>query len=247
MSRACEVPLIVRNPYTAKRGVRNAALVSHVDLTPTMLDFAGGLDKAKNAPIKPVDADAFWKEHNLAEGENRGKKYPRLPWPFLARTSWTKRMIPRAIVIFASHTFHEVQMYYPMRVIRDRILQADLEHRQPPALPVCLGPVGRFHLAGSAQEGEGRALRSQDRGPIHSPSRFRTVRHANTTRMSPRIWLSIPDLPKSSSNTKPSSVNFRSKAAIPGNKNGITSDRFGASQQASSVPSRMTSSSSGSV
>ncbi len=113
------VPLIVRDPYTAKRGIHNSALVSHVDLTPTMLDFAGGLDKAKNAPIKPVDADAFWKEHNLAVGENRGKKHPA----YHGR-SWLaildKDHDPSRDLLFASHTFHEVQMYYPMRVIRDR-------------------------------------------------------------------------------------------------------------------------------
>lgn len=114
-----KVPLIVRNPYTQKRGVRNDALVSHVDLTPTMLDFAGGLDRAKNAPFKPVDADAFWAARNLETGENRGKRYTS----YHGR-SWLdildKEDDPTREALFASHTFHEVQMYYPMRVIRDR-------------------------------------------------------------------------------------------------------------------------------
>ncbi len=114
-----KVPLIVRNPYLEKRGVTNTALVSHVDLTPTMLDFAGGLDRAKNAPFKPVDANAFWAERKLEKGENRGKKYTA----YHGR-SWLdildKTDDPSREVIFASHTFHEVQMYYPMRVIRDR-------------------------------------------------------------------------------------------------------------------------------
>lgn len=114
-----KVPLIVRNPYVAKRGVKNAALVSHVDLTPSMLDFAGGLDRTKNAPIKPVNAEEFWAEHGLEKGENRGKKYNT----YHGRT-WLdildKEDDASREVIFASHTFHEVQMYYPMRVIRDR-------------------------------------------------------------------------------------------------------------------------------
>jgi N-sulfoglucosamine sulfohydrolase len=111
------VPLIVRNPYTAKRGVRNAALVSHTDLTPAMLDFAGGLDKAKNAPLKPVDADQFWSARGLEKGENRGKKYTQ----YHGR-SWLEILEqendPSRNVLYASHTFHEVQMYYPMRVVR---------------------------------------------------------------------------------------------------------------------------------
>ena len=113
------VPLVVRNPYVENRGVRNAALVSHTDLTPTMLDFAGGLDVEKNAPKKPVDADAFWAARGLEKGENRGKRYTRYhgrTWlPILPQEDDASRE-----VIYASHTFHEVQMYYPMRVVRTR-------------------------------------------------------------------------------------------------------------------------------
>jgi N-sulfoglucosamine sulfohydrolase len=113
------VPLIVRNPYVQQRGIKNAALVSHTDLTPTMLDFAGGLDREKNAPIKPVDADAFWKERGISKYENRGKRYPAYHGK-----SWLNILgqenDPTRTEIFASHTFHEVQMYYPMRVVRDQ-------------------------------------------------------------------------------------------------------------------------------
>ncbi|MGE3809558.1 MAG: sulfatase, partial [Gemmataceae bacterium] len=38
-------PCIVRNPYEKKRGVVTDAMVSWVDITPTILDFAGGLGK----------------------------------------------------------------------------------------------------------------------------------------------------------------------------------------------------------
>ncbi|WP_081888086.1 sulfatase [Verrucomicrobium sp. BvORR034] len=113
------VPLIVRNPYVQQRGIKNAALVNHTDLTPTMLDFAGGLDREKNAPIKPVDADAFWKERGISKYENRGKRYPAYHGK-----SWLNILgqenDPTRTEIFASHTFHEVQMYYPMRVVRDQ-------------------------------------------------------------------------------------------------------------------------------
>jgi len=112
------VPLIVRNPYTLKRGIKSSALVSHIDLTPSMLDFAEGLNRKTNAPVKLVDADVFWEARHLEKGENRGKKYTS----YHGR-SWLdcleKEDDPSRNLIFASHTFHEVQMYYPMRVIRD--------------------------------------------------------------------------------------------------------------------------------
>ena len=113
------VPFVVRDPYQEKRGVTSDALISHVDITPSLLDFAGGLDADKRRPKKFVDADVYWKgkEGVLA---NRGPKnkldhYHGRSWiPILSQTNadgWDE--------IFASHTFHEIQMYYPMRVIRD--------------------------------------------------------------------------------------------------------------------------------
>jgi len=113
------VPFIVRNPYVTKRGVRNEALISHTDITPSLLDFAGGLDREKNAPKNMLDATAYWDERGLSKKENRGKKYTR----YHGR-SWLdileKENDPSREVIYASHTFHEVQMYYPMRVVRDK-------------------------------------------------------------------------------------------------------------------------------
>ncbi|TLD69622.1 sulfatase [Phragmitibacter flavus] len=113
------VPFIVRNPYNAKRGVRNTALVSHTDITPSLLDFAGGLDHEKNAPKNPIDPVEHWNAQNLSKSDNRGPKYPA----YHGR-SWLnildKETDPTRDLLFASHTFHEVQMYYPMRVIRDQ-------------------------------------------------------------------------------------------------------------------------------
>lgn len=116
------VPFVVRNPYLEKRGIQSDAFISHVDITPSLLDFAGGLDVEKNRPAKFVEADDYWKGK---EGvlDNRGPKkgfsrYQGRSWmPILGKSGseavgWDE--------IFASHTFHEIQMYYPMRVIRDR-------------------------------------------------------------------------------------------------------------------------------
>ncbi|MFT5126609.1 MAG: N-sulfoglucosamine sulfohydrolase [Rhodothermales bacterium] len=116
-----KVPFVVRNPYETKRGVRSEAMISHVDITPSLLDFAGGLDSKVNGPKKWVDPKAYWKGKDYASKENRGggykfRSYHGRSWlPILAQNDDLSRS-----EIHASHTFHEIQMYYPMRVIRDR-------------------------------------------------------------------------------------------------------------------------------
>jgi len=116
-----KVPFVVRNPYEKKRGVRSMAMISHIDITPSLLDFAGGLDPKTNGPRKLVDADKYWRKRNEAVRENRngGHKftsYHGKSWiPILGKPDATHWQ-----TVFASHTFHEIQMYYPMRVVRDK-------------------------------------------------------------------------------------------------------------------------------
>jgi N-sulfoglucosamine sulfohydrolase len=115
------VPFVVRNPYAAVRGQSTEALVSHIDITPSLLDFAGGLDTEINGPVRWTDPDKFWLARNEAVKENRDggnkfRSYHGKSWLHLLDkpddSHWDS--------IFASHTFHEIQMYYPMRVVRDR-------------------------------------------------------------------------------------------------------------------------------
>lgn len=83
------LPCIVRNPDAKKHGVVTSAMVSWVDLVPTILEYTGA---------KPP--------------ENQ-KLHGRSFLPILSEEKpdgWDE--------IFASHTFHEVTMYYPMRVVR---------------------------------------------------------------------------------------------------------------------------------
>ena len=110
-----------RNPYEKKRGLESQAMISHVDITPSLLDFAGGLDPKTNGPINWVDPKTYWKDKPYAAKENRSggfkwRSYHGRSWiPVLGEENpegWDQ--------IFASHTFHEIQMYYPMRVVRDR-------------------------------------------------------------------------------------------------------------------------------
>lgn len=102
-------PCIVRYPNAKQRGIKNAALISWVDITPTLLDYAG-----------IITADGRTLSREIATMPGGGNK--RKPYQFHGRSflgiideppaeGWDR--------IYASHTFHEIQMYYPMRVVRD--------------------------------------------------------------------------------------------------------------------------------
>ncbi len=114
------VPFVVRDPYIAERGVKSKALISHIDITPTLLDFAGGLDRQTNAPKKWVAT-----KHPAEVSEAQPKDNHKGPFKFdrYHGKSWLHVLAKPSErhwdTIFASHTFHEIQMYYPMRVIRD--------------------------------------------------------------------------------------------------------------------------------
>ncbi len=88
------VPMIVRDPRQDMRGIRNNAMISHVDLTPTILDMAESLGGQGHDPSQ---------FHGRSWAEELGKD---------ATQGWD--------TVYASHTFHEIQMYYPMKVVRGR-------------------------------------------------------------------------------------------------------------------------------
>lgn len=114
-------PCIVRNPFNQKRGGKTDAMVSWVDLTPTILDFAGAL--GDDGRVKPAV---------LARIENKGNRTQR-PDPQTTRVTQPGAFHGRSFLsvldkehaerwdeVYASHQFHEIQMYYPMRVVRER-------------------------------------------------------------------------------------------------------------------------------
>ncbi len=85
------LPLIVKSPLHEKRGGICNGLVTWADLAPTILDFAGS----------EVDESAFQGRSFkgiIDQGEPE---------------DWYEE-------IYASHTFHEITNYYPMRVVRTR-------------------------------------------------------------------------------------------------------------------------------
>ncbi len=84
------LPVIVRTPWQEKKGIACDALINYTDLTPTILDFAGAMPNETKFHGRSFKS-ALDKEHS--EG-------------------WD--------TTYASHTFHEITMYYPMRVVRRR-------------------------------------------------------------------------------------------------------------------------------
>jgi N-sulfoglucosamine sulfohydrolase len=110
-------PCLVRNPYNERRGVVSNAMVSWVDLTPTILDFAGALD-AESGCVTPEVLQRIpavtvtdQRTRDVRPGAFHGRSF----LPVLDQEDpdgWDQ--------VNASHTFHEIQMYYPMRVVRGR-------------------------------------------------------------------------------------------------------------------------------
>ena len=84
------LPCVVRNPLNAKHGLVSDAMITWADITPTILDYAGATP----------DKYAF---HGRSFLSSLGQENP---------DGWDE--------IYASHTFHEITMYYPMRVVRTR-------------------------------------------------------------------------------------------------------------------------------
>lgn len=100
-------PCIVRNPYAERRGVRSEAMISWTDLTPTILDFAG-VSPPRYEPHVRINLvrDQLADTHSLHGRSFLGILEEERP------EGWDE--------VYASHTFHEIQMYYPMRVVRAR-------------------------------------------------------------------------------------------------------------------------------
>ena len=114
------VPFVVRNPYVEPRGIETKSLVSHIDITPSLLDFANELDHKEHRPRHWIPPQTLWKDSPDILAENHG---PRKGLPSYHGRSWLPILSDTSCEIhdahFASHTFHEIQMYYPMRAVRD--------------------------------------------------------------------------------------------------------------------------------
>lgn len=84
------LPCIVRTPWQQKRGIACDAMINWADLTPTILDWAGATPQ---------------------NYEFHGRSF---------KSVLDCEHVEGWDATFASHTFHEITMYYPMRVVRER-------------------------------------------------------------------------------------------------------------------------------
>jgi len=84
------LPVVVRSPDQKTKGLLTNAMITYADFVPTILEYAGA----------------------------KGPKYPLHGRSFLSTLDETDP--PGWDEIYASHTFHSVTKYYPMRVIRTR-------------------------------------------------------------------------------------------------------------------------------
>ena len=100
------LPLIVRTPALARPGSVNTAMISWVDITPTLLEFAG-IRIPVVPPSAPVGPGRFTNESPAIHGRSFLRVLDQEP-----PAGWDE--------VYASHTFHEITMYYPMRVVRTR-------------------------------------------------------------------------------------------------------------------------------
>lgn len=86
-----KLPCIVKLPDEENKGKVTDAMVSWVDITPTILDYAGGLS---------------------SDNEFQGRSFKKILENPGKADGWDE--------VYASHSFHEIAMYYPMRVVRTK-------------------------------------------------------------------------------------------------------------------------------
>jgi len=109
------LPLIVQSPTTKTPGGTCDAMVSWVDVVPTVLDFCG----VTPAPAPPIRRGP---DDGGPEGGNPKRLAKPVPPEFHGRSFLSVLDTPHPEgwdEMYASHTFHEITMYYPMRVAID--------------------------------------------------------------------------------------------------------------------------------
>ena len=133
------LPCIIKLPKPQKRGFVQDAMVAWVDITPTLLDFAG-VDVTK----APRQGHSF---KTIIEQENV--------------TGWNE--------VYGSHSLHEITMYYPMRVLRERRykLIVNLAHELP--FPMALDLQQSFTWQNALKTGQNQYGQRTIDAYLHRP------------------------------------------------------------------------------
>jgi N-sulfoglucosamine sulfohydrolase len=104
------LPCLVKNPEGKNKGMVTDALINWADLTPTILDKVGVLTEA-NAMMQARVDDPAYNWNNTANASLQGSSF--------------KAVLEDVEALgfdetYASHTFHEITMYYPMKSVVTR-------------------------------------------------------------------------------------------------------------------------------
>jgi N-sulfoglucosamine sulfohydrolase len=124
---AIHQPMIIYTPTFEKKGIINNAMVSYIDILPTILNWAG-----IDAPYKILSPN-YSRPPQLDLPEQNGHYIlpGRSLLPILEEEN-----PPGWDTIYAAHSFHEITMYYPMRVIRTRKFKYILNIAYKLAFPI---------------------------------------------------------------------------------------------------------------
>ncbi len=144
------LPCLVRNPHARQRGIRSDAMISWVDIAPTVLEFAGA----------PFQGDAL-----------HGRSFLNILEQHDA-DGWDE--------IYGSHTFHEVTNYYPMRTVRTRQYKLiwNLAWGLPFSFASDLWNAPTWQDAYARGPDALLWPRRNDRVALHASSSIRAVRHS---------------------------------------------------------------------
>jgi len=104
------LPCLIKNADGSHAGEVSDALINWADLTPTILDLAGVLPEANNLMKQRVD-DPELNWNNTANASLQGRSFKSV-LENVNEAGWDET--------YASHTFHEITMYYPMKSVITR-------------------------------------------------------------------------------------------------------------------------------
>jgi len=104
------LPCLVKNAKGENGGMVTDAMINWADLTPTILDLAGVLPEANKLMAERVqDPELNW--NNTANDSLQGRSFKEVLEDVEAEGFDET---------YASHTFHEITMYYPMKAVITR-------------------------------------------------------------------------------------------------------------------------------
>ncbi|WWD19438.1 hypothetical protein CI109_103898 [Kwoniella shandongensis] len=110
------LPFIVRNPFIpSSQGIANPNMVSWIDIFPTLLDYAEiDTSKLKTETVAGGGVSIYAKGNQVSPPRRGHSFLPVIDRAdIVPESEWQHH-------VFGSHTFHELQNYWPTRVLRTR-------------------------------------------------------------------------------------------------------------------------------